>query len=145
MLISFLYDKKNSVFLVEISVWQYGYTAQILFFCVCSAVALRKLFFFFFNKIQDGRITCYSQELELFYRFFHGSNLPWPYANRFWCDSNITFSRGLHKNLVTVGLLYFSIINVLCGVQTQALPVRQIKLFNMISNCRKKHLVYWFM
>ena len=32
---------------------------------------------------------------------------------RFWCDSEITFSRGLHKNLVTV--LYFSIINVLCG------------------------------
>ena len=32
---------------------------------------------------------------------------------RFWCDSDITFSRGLHKNLVTV--LYFSIINVLCG------------------------------
>ena len=31
----------------------------------------------------------------------------------FWCDSDITFSRGLHKNLVTV--LYFSIINVLCG------------------------------
>ena len=33
---------------------------------------------------------------------------------RFWCDSRITFSRGLHKNLVTV--LYFSIINVLCEV-----------------------------
>ena len=32
---------------------------------------------------------------------------------RFWCDSDITFSRGLCKNLVTV--LYFSIINVLCG------------------------------
>ena len=32
---------------------------------------------------------------------------------KFWCDSDITFSRGLHKNLVTV--LYFSIINVLCG------------------------------
>ena len=31
---------------------------------------------------------------------------------RFWCDFEITFSRGLHKNLVTV---YFSIINVLCG------------------------------
>ena len=31
---------------------------------------------------------------------------------RFWCDSDITFSRGLHKKLVTV--LYFSTINVLC-------------------------------
>ena len=37
---------------------------------------------------------------------------------RFWCDSDITFSRGLHKNLVTV--LYFSIINVLCGVSGDA-------------------------
>ena len=33
--------------------------------------------------------------------------------NRFWCDSDITLSLGLHKNLVTV--LYFSIINVLYG------------------------------
>ena len=32
---------------------------------------------------------------------------------RFWCDSDITFSCGLHKNLVTA--LYFSIISVLCG------------------------------
>ena len=32
---------------------------------------------------------------------------------RFWCDSDITFSRGLRKNLVTV--LYYSIFNVLCG------------------------------
>ena len=32
---------------------------------------------------------------------------------RFWCDSDITFSCGSHKNVVTV--LYFSIINVLCG------------------------------
>ena len=30
----------------------------------------------------------------------------------FWCDSEITFSRGLHTNLV---MLYFSIIIVLCG------------------------------
>ena len=37
---------------------------------------------------------------------------------RFWCDSEITFSRGLHKNLVTV--LYFSIINVLCGTDGEA-------------------------
>ena len=31
---------------------------------------------------------------------------------RFWCDSDITFSGGLLKNLVPI--LYFSIINVLC-------------------------------
>ena len=52
------------------------------------------------------------KSLNCFTDFFQGRNLPWPYVNRFWCDSNITFSRGLHKNLVTV--LYFSIINVLC-------------------------------
>ena len=39
---------------------------------------------------------------------------PGHMAIRVWCDSDITFSRGLHKNLVTV--LYFSIINVLCEV-----------------------------
>ena len=37
---------------------------------------------------------------------------------RFWCDSDISFLRGLHKKIVTV--VYFSIINVfwllnLCG------------------------------
>ena len=31
----------------------------------------------------------------------------------FCCDSDIAFSLGLHTNLLTV--LYFSIINVLCG------------------------------
>ena len=42
------------------------------------------------------------------------ANYPGHLLIRFWCDSDITFSRGLHKNLVTV--LYFSIINELCGV-----------------------------
>ena len=37
---------------------------------------------------------------------------------RFWCDSDITFLRGLHTNFVTV--LYFSIINVLCGAGEDA-------------------------
>ena len=32
---------------------------------------------------------------------------------RFWYDSDITFLRGVHTNFVTV--LYFSIINVVCG------------------------------
>ena len=51
---------------------------------------------------------------------------------RFWCDSEITFSRGLHKNLVTV--LYFSIINVLCGVGGDASFAPQANLF-IISFC----------
>ena len=44
---------------------------------------------------------------------------------RFWCDFDITFSRGLHTKLVTV--LYFSLINVpyyMGRVETQALPLR---------------------
>ena len=67
------------------------------------------------NKIQDGRrITCYSQELACFTDLLQGSNHYHGHMLiRFWCDSDITFPCGLHKNLVTV--LYFSIINVLCG------------------------------
>ena len=45
---------------------------------------------------------------------------------RFWCYSDITFSRGLHKNLVTV--LYFSIINVLCGAGGDASFAPQVIL-----------------
>ena len=45
---------------------------------------------------------------------------------RFCCDSDITFSRGLHKNLVTV--LYFSIINVLCGAGRDASFVPEANL-----------------
>ena len=48
---------------------------------------------------------------------------------RFWCDSEITFSRGLHKNLVTV--LYFSIINVLCGAGGDASFAPQANLVNL--------------
>ena len=45
---------------------------------------------------------------------------------RFWCDSDITFSCDLHTNLVTV--LYFSIINVLCGAGGDASFAPQAKL-----------------
>ena len=37
---------------------------------------------------------------------------------RFWCDSDITFSCGLHKKLVTA--LFFSISIVLCGADGDA-------------------------
>ena len=50
---------------------------------------------------------------------------------RFWCDSEITFSRGLHKNLVTV--LYFSIINVLCGAGGDASFAPQANLVLTVS------------
>ena len=49
---------------------------------------------------------------------------------RFWCDSDITFSRGLHKNLVTV--LYFSVINVLCGAGGDASFAPQANLVYFI-------------
>ena len=49
---------------------------------------------------------------------------------RFWCDSEITFSRGLHKNLVTV--LYFSIINVLCGAGEDASFAPQANLVSLL-------------
>ena len=88
-------------------------------FCVCS-VALRKksgeLFFFSFFQ-QNSR---WATNHMLLWRAWTASPIcsreatyPGHMLIRFWCDSDITFSRGLHTNLVTV--LYFSIINVLCG------------------------------
>ena len=52
---------------------------------------------------------------------------------RFWCDSEITFSCGLYKNLVTV--LYFSLINVLCGAGGDAsfAPQANLVFFEMIN------------
>ena len=56
---------------------------------------------------------------------------------RFWCDCDITFSRGLHKNLMTV--LYFSIINVLCGAGGDASFAPQANLvseeLNGLARC----------
>ena len=52
---------------------------------------------------------------------------------RFWCDSDFTFSRGLHKNLVTV--LYLSIINVLCGAGGDASFAPQANLVWTIFTC----------
>ena len=72
-------------------IWLYS---SNFIFCVCS-VALRK-------KSGEFPPIC-SKE----------ATYPGHMLIRFWCDSDITFSRGLHTNLVTV--LYFSIINVLCG------------------------------
>ena len=57
---------------------------------------------------------------------------------RFWCDSDLTFSRGLHKNLVTV--LYFSIINVLCGAGGDAsfAPQTNLVLTEFVSYLRER-------
>ena len=57
---------------------------------------------------------------------------------RFWCDSEITFSRGLHKNLATV--LYFSIINVLCGAGGDASFAPQANLVCVVA-----YLKYFFL
>ena len=87
------------------------------------------LFFIFSTKFKmadESHVTLKS--LNCFTDLFQGSNIPLTYMLiTFWCDSDMTFSRGLHKKLVTV--LYFSIINVLVyagRVETQALPLRQI-------------------
>ena len=71
----------------------------------------------------ESRVTLKS--LNCFTICYNETTYPGHIMIRFLCDSDITFSLGLHKKLVTV--LYFSIINVLCGaVETQALPLRQI-------------------
>ena len=57
---------------------------------------------------------------------------------RFWCDSDITFSHGLHKNLVTE--LYFSIINVLCGAGGDATFAPQANL--VFSNILSPAYIY---
>ena len=63
---------------------------------------------------------------------------------RFWCDSYITFSRGLHKNLVTV--LYFSIINVLCGAGGDASFAPQANLVMvLIILCVISVFIFWRM
>ena len=62
----------------------------------------------------------------------------------FWCDSEVTFSRGLHKNLVTV--LYFSIINVLCGAGGDASFAPQANLvlhfILILNNFHNKLRIY---
>ena len=50
---------------------------------------------------------------------------------RFRCDSDITFSCRLHKNLVTA--LYFSIINVLCGAGGDASFAPQANLVYLLK------------
>ena len=57
---------------------------------------------------------------------------------RFWCDSEITFSRGLHKNLMTV--LYFSKIIVLCGAGGDASFAPQA---NLVCNFNITFLATW--
>ena len=52
---------------------------------------------------------------------------------RFWCNSEITFSRGLHKNLVTE--LYFSIIFVLSGASGDASFAPQANLVIHVLIC----------
>ena len=77
-------------------IWLYS---SNLIFCVCS-VALRKksgeLFFFFhfFNKIQDGRrITCYSEELELFHWFVSRKQLTLVIC---WLDFGVILKSHCH-------------------------------------------------
>ena len=94
---------------------------QLKFYLLGMLSGPEKIILFFQQKLKmadESHITLES--LNCFTDLFQGNSLPCPYVYRFWCDSDITFSRGLHTNLVTV--LYFSMIYV----ETQALPLRQI-------------------
>ena len=57
----------------------------------------------------------------------------------FWCDSDITLLCGLHKPLVTV--LYFSIINVLCGAGGDASFAPQANLVSNVLIIMQGHYV----
>ena len=73
----------------------------------------------------ESHVTLKS--LNRFTDLFQESNLPWPYVDRCWCDSDITLSHGLHKHLVTL-VLHFSIINILCGTGRDASVAHQANL-----------------
>ena len=136
MLISFLcdYDNKNLYF--------FNFSGFYLLFQFCSFWLLSK----FGNMVIQLKfdVLCMLSGPEKMFLFpFFQQNSRWPTNHMllwrawtaspicfkeatypghmligFWRDSEITFSRGLHKNLVTV--LYFSIINVLCGASGDA-------------------------
>ena len=72
------------------------------------------------------------KRLNCFTDLFKEATYPGHMLIRFWCDSEITFSRGLHKKLVTV--LYFSIINVLCGAGGDASFAPQANLVNYLKS-----------
>ena len=78
------------------------------------------LFSFFSTKFKMADESHVTLELELCLNCFTDLFKEATFSGhiRFWCDSDITFLRSLHKKFVTV--LYFSIINVfwllnLCG------------------------------
>ena len=115
-------------------IWLYS---SNFIFCVCS-VALRKKSFF----QQNSRwLTNHMLLKEATY--------PGHMLIRFWCDSDIIFSRRLHKNLVTV--LYFSIIKVLCGAGGDASFAPQANLVlpcfmtNRKISCLFLNLLFFYM
>ena len=50
---------------------------------------------------------------------------------RFWCDSDITFLRGLHGKLVTVMYFFIGLIIVLCGAGGDTSFAPQANLYSM--------------
>ena len=102
---------------------------QLKFDLLCmlsgSEKKVRRIVFLFFSKIQDGRrITCYSEELELLNRFVARKQLTLAIC---WLDFDV------HTNVVTV--LYFSIINVLCGAGGYESFAPQANLVFSCNNC----------
>ena len=105
-------------------------------------------FFIFSTKCKmadESHVTLKS--LNCFTDWFWGSNTyPGHMLIRFWCDSDITFLRRLHK-LVTV--VYFSLINVfwllnLCGVGGDASFANLVLVTVVFSgNCTMRTLALW--
>ena len=84
---------------------------------------VKRIVFLFSTKFKmadESHVTLKS--LNCFTDLSKEATYPGHMLIRFWCDSDITFSRGLHTNLVTVLLLMYYVGRV--GMQ--ALPPRQI-------------------
>ena len=105
--------------------------------CMLSGPGEKIIFSTKFRMADESHVTLKS--LNCFTDLFQGSNLPWPYA--FWCDSEITFSRGLQiwwQYCISV------LINVLCGAGGDASFAPQANLVSLNNNVAVSilHVVY---
>ena len=101
--------------------------------CMLSGpeIKIKRIVFHFFNKIQDGADhMLLSRARTASPICSKEATYPGHMLIRFWCDSDITVSRGLHENLVTV--LYFSISNVLCEAGGDASFAPQANLVDIL-------------
>ena len=118
--------------IIKINLIIWLYSPKFIFY-VCSVALRKKVFLFFFFQQNSRWLTNHM----LLWRAWTASPIcskeatyPGHMLIRFWCDSDITFARGLHKNSVTV--LYLSIFNVLCGAGGDASFASQA---NLVFSC----------